>query len=272
MPSSIHPTGRECEGAGRTVSISRAMNLVTEVLRHNIGGLRLQELVATSDLSKTTVHRLLQELTANGLLRKTPDRRYRLGRLAYELGIGSSVDFQLADLCGADVEHLARQTGDTVFLAIRSGSSALCVDKKSDGRSAALGPPKGFSNPLGVGAAGLALLSSLPDTQQREFLHINSRRIGSFNGLKPDTVARLAQEARTTGYACIGNYVIPGVTAIGIALSDRIGRPLVSLSVASQNRNMSQAHQREVKCFLTEVRHKLREKLLSSYSAVELFG
>jgi len=260
--------------AARTQSISRAIDIVTLVRCFNISGLRLQDILDASCLSKSTAHRLLQELTANGLLRKTPQGRYKLGRLSYELGLAASIDYNVLDLCGPELDQIAKATGDTVFLAVRSGNDSLCVDKRA-GRSGLVRPiglSKGHLQPLGLGAGGLAILSFLPHAQRDAIIQANGPRLSLYDGLSPSSLVRRVDETRRLGYSCMANFVVPDVSSIGIALLDRTGRPMVAISVAARAASMTTAHRREIFLTLSAAGKNLREKLLVNYSSVLLLA
>lgn len=134
-------------------------------------------------------------------------------------------------------------TDDTVFLALRSGNSGFCADYQLGMHvRPPVVPPKGFMQPLGVGAASVAMLSRLGDAQIDSIIASNTKRLASY-GLSAATVSDLVQRTRGAGYAKVGNYVTPGVIALGTSVNDAIGRPMLSLSVATTASRMSRHHQ-----------------------------
>jgi DNA-binding IclR family transcriptional regulator len=146
-----------------TQSIQRAARLLRELAARNRQGMRLIDIAQSSGLQRPTVHRMLKCLTAENLVSQDPQsRRYFLGPLVFELGITAGPRFNIRDLCSDALDRIAAETGDTVFLTIRSGDacagrwasvpavwrySPRCRTRKSRRRSSA--SPIGFP-PTGV--------------------------------------------------------------------------------------------------------------------------
>lgn len=232
-------------------SVERALSLLKLVSGRNRDGVRLADLVELSHLQKPTVHRLLQQLVASGLLMQSADKRYRLGQFSYELGLAASQHFTMRDVCEPYLERISQETGDSAFLVVRSGSDAFCVDRKTGSY-----PIKVFSvevghrQPLGVGAGGLALLSALPADEIDKILRDNAARLSSYGGLTEDALRRLIADSRERGYAVISDYAIQGVTGVGRAIVDSRGRVLGAISVSSISQRMNPERQHLVQQIL----------------------
>src|SRR3546814_18638585 len=77
-----------------------------------------------------------QCLAAEDLLAYDADaRRYSFGRLAYDIGMAAAERLDLAQLCRPALARIADDTGDTVFLMVRSGDDAVCADRAIGSRS-----------------------------------------------------------------------------------------------------------------------------------------
>ncbi|WP_192804903.1 IclR family transcriptional regulator [Noviherbaspirillum aerium] len=232
-------------------SVERALALLKLVSGRNRNGARLADLVELSQLQKPTVHRLLQQLVASGLLMQSPDKRYHLGQFSYELGLAASHHFTVRDISEPYLERIAQETGDSAFLVVRSGSDSFCVDRKTGSY-----PIKVFSvetghrQPLGVGGGGLALLSALPDDEIETVLLANADRLSSYGGLTVQALRTLIRATRERGYSVISDYAIPGVTGVGRALVDGRGRVLGAISVSSVSQRMDPERQRLVQQIL----------------------
>lgn len=172
----LKPTG--------TQSIQRAALLLREIAAHNRLGLRLVDLAIRSKLERPTVHRILKSLVAENMVTQNPEnRRYFLGQALFEFGLAAAQQFSLRDLCQASLNRIAEKTGDTVFLTLRNGNEAVCIDRK-DGAY----PIKVFTlnigdrRPLGVGAGGLAVLAALPPQQIQEIVNDITPRLANHGG------------------------------------------------------------------------------------------
>lgn len=217
-------------------SVERAFALLSIVASGDAQGTRLNEVVEQSGLTKTTAHRLLKQLVASGMLLQGPHRIYQLGPGAFELGVAAARSFPLRDLASPLLEALAEETGDTVFLILRSGSDTLCVDRKMGSYPVkVLTVDVGHRQPMGVGAAGLAILSRMALVEEQSCLKDISRKLAErpIGTLSEPLVRRLVSEARTRGWAETSNFAVRGVTGVGVALMNAQGKPFGAISVGA---------------------------------------
>ena len=100
--------------------------------RRGAPGWRLSEISKATNLPHPTASRLLKCLVDEGLVvvvRDAATKRYRLGPLNFELGLASGVKHEFRDQIRPILKHLAAETGDTVYLQIRSGLEVVCLDR-----------------------------------------------------------------------------------------------------------------------------------------------
>ena len=87
----------------------------------------------TADLREDLLHHdpLLACLVEEGFLeRAAPSKLYRLGMEAMQLGLMSAGMAPVVDRFRPVMQRVARQSGDTVFLIVRSGDHALCLHRE----------------------------------------------------------------------------------------------------------------------------------------------
>jgi DNA-binding IclR family transcriptional regulator len=182
-----------------------------------------------------TAHRIIKSLVANEVLRKDEaTRRYHLGQLLYELGLTTEPRLDIRRYCDPMTTRLAELTGDTVFLNIRSGFDVVCVDRKEGSY-----PIKTFvfdigsRRPLGIGAAGIALLiHEAPDALQ-EIIRRNAVRFSQYTNISARQAITLVAQARDCGYAAIGDVVFPRVRAVSVPFLVNSTAPFAAVSVAA---------------------------------------
>ncbi|WP_260986431.1 IclR family transcriptional regulator [Bordetella genomosp. 13] len=223
-------------GVPGTQSLHRAVALLRIVAANNRQGCRLVELCRRTNLERPTVHRLLQGMVSEKLVRQAAEnKRYFLGSLAYELGLAAAPKVALRDICLPYLEAMAEHTGDTVFMTIRSGFDGVCV-ARADGSF----PIKMFVHdvgrhrPLNVGASGLALMSALADDDIDRICRVNVERTRRKNPRYTEAQLRAGIEStRRRGYSTTKVMDEPPVLSVGIAIRLPDGSPAAGISVST---------------------------------------
>ncbi len=203
-------------------------------------GLSFTEFGREIELGKSTTHRLLKALVHSGLAHlDTESRRYHLGALVGLLGNGAVVQSHAA-ACRAAIESLAEVTGDTVYASTVEGYGAVCIARatgKFPIRTLVL--DVGDWRPLGVGAGSLALLAAQADDRVAESLAHNAPRLKAYLQCTPDSIKALVRKTRANGYSFMTGQVVPGMSAVGMAVLDSQGQPACAISIAAINERMS---------------------------------
>ncbi len=104
----------------------------------------------------------------------------------------------------------------------------------------------GHRQPLGVGGAGLALLSALPDSDVEEIIQANEKMLEHFGALTGAKLRELVESTRNRGYSLISDFAVAGVTGLGKAILDRSGYPLAAISVTTVSQRMDDMHRNMV--------------------------
>lgn len=220
-------------------SLDRAVSLLRLVATSYKEGIRLKTLVQTSNLPQPTVHRLLRQLIAGGLVTQDQNRHYRLGHFAYELGLAAASQYGLKEMCTPYIAAVAEETGDTAFLSTRSGEDAFCLERHEGIYPIKVLPVEvGHRRPLGIGGGGLALLAFLPEPERENVLTKIAPQLGQFSGLDAAVLREHIVQARKAGYAVISNYAVTGVTSIGYPVFDRYGSVIAAISVSGISSRM----------------------------------
>lgn len=250
--------------AGRTAgtqTIQRASMLVRLIASRSRTGVRLADVVQHSGLQRPTAHRILKCLIEEGFLMQDEAGHYLLGPLIFELGLAAAPQFNLVDICRPSLQRIADETGDTVFLSVRSGYDSVCLDRKEGGFPIkALTLEVGARRPLGVGAGGMSLLLLLPESAADEIVRANARRLGAFNLTVP-MLQQMLQRSRELGYALNDAHVTAVVTTLGLPIVNRYGQPFASISMSAITSRMTPARQPELVALLREEIAKIEKAL-----------
>jgi DNA-binding IclR family transcriptional regulator len=222
------------EAPSGTQSIRRTVAVLREIATYNLNGIRLVELSRNLGLERSTAHRILHCLVYENLVReKQPGNRYVLGPLAFELGLSAGKRFDVASIFLPYMEAIAEETGDVLFLSVRS-DLALIFTARVDGKS----PLKphirsvGHRRPLGFGAAGTAMLSLLSDGEVSEILSQNERSLMTYGGTTIAVAFETVLKARADGYATHERRA-SGLKAVAVPIPNVNGGAAAVLSVCT---------------------------------------
>jgi DNA-binding IclR family transcriptional regulator len=218
-----------------TQSLERAIGLVREIATFGREGARASELILRCRMEYPTAHRILKSLVEQDVIVKDPvTRRYFLGQLVYELGLSVEPEVDMRVYCDAMTSGLAETTCDTIFLNVRSRHDVVCVDRK-------LGsfPIKtlvfdiGNRRPLGIGAAGIALLMPYSMPEVEKIVRENAIRFARYGRPDAEQVIAMVRHAQEVGYVATDDVVVPGVRAVSLPFGGDGRVPPSAVSVAA---------------------------------------
>lgn len=212
-----------------TQVLERGVVLLREVAEQNYHGLKLVDLVERTRLDRSTAHRILKCLVTEQLLAfDSISKRYRLGPLAFYMGLMSSTEGSLRDAAAPLLTQIAGETGDTVFLMVKLGVEAICADRREGSYPIkTLVVDVGTRRPLGIGAGGTAILASLSDADIGSAMTMNATRIAHFPSISKESIEDAVTWTKRNGYALTDVPTVTGVKAIGFPICPR-GRPAIA--------------------------------------------
>jgi DNA-binding IclR family transcriptional regulator len=184
-------------------------------------GLRLKDVADAAGLPRPTTHRILASLIAEGMVeRDAGAKAYRLGLDLFRLAARAGNPMNLRELCRPALLRLTGSLGETIFLLVRSGFDAVCID-----RTAGLLPIRSFTGDiggsvmLGIGQGSMAILAHLTPGEQDEVIEM----------------ARV----RSKGFCDGAQGLIPGMAGLGVPITTPDGRAVAALSVGSTTDRMT---------------------------------
>lgn len=215
-------------------TIDRVSHVLKALSEGQSGGMRLSDVATHIGLGKTTALRLLKALIEVGYVEYDDSRKlYRLGYCLINLG-NTARRFHIVELARPGLTRLASITGDTVFLSVRDGQQAHCVDRQTGSypiRTLTLSV--GDRRPLGVGAGSLALLAFETDTEVERILAANRESRRNFANFQNPQLKEMIAEARNKGYSFNDGRIVSAMNAVGVPVLDRDGHVACALSIAA---------------------------------------
>jgi DNA-binding IclR family transcriptional regulator len=178
-------------------------------------------------LTKSTVHRLLQALVAQGLVAQDASRRrYTLGYRVLALAQAVPGEADLRHICQAHMRWLLGVSEETIALYVAAGDVRICLDELESPRILRMSAGIGRCFQLPRGAAGRALLLDGPAGGDLW------RRVTST--LSPTENARLLaelREARERGYVLTMGETVDGAASLAAPIHGPDGGVIAALSV-----------------------------------------
>ena len=208
-------TGATTPAAVHSQTLSRGMRML-EILADAPGSLSIADLAAALGVHRSIAYRILRTLEDHRMVVRDASGGVLLGPQLAALARGVSRDLQAAAL--PELTAVAGDLGMTAFLVVLDRDECVTlvsVEPRHTNGSVVQRP--GTRHPLSVGAPGIAIQSSMSDTELAALLPGRGIREGVL-------------EARRRGFATSHGEVIPGVSSVSVPLTMH-GQPPAAISV-----------------------------------------
>ncbi len=227
-------------------TLRRGLQVLDAVLAGGPEGVRVVDLCRGVALERATVYRLLSTLLEAGHVARQGRFRYVPGPRMAALAPAGALPNRAVHLQPL-LARISAACGDAAFAIVREGPLSHCIARQVGTHPVQiLVIEVGTRQPLGVGAAGLALLAALPDAEVETIIAANAPRLAAYGGMTPERMRLLVRATRERGWSVIGNHATRGVLAVGMAVRDAHGRPVAALSVATTLARMPRERQQLV--------------------------
>lgn len=234
MATKNKPEAPKDQAPSGVQSISRAIELLRAVAQHNQSGARLSQLARGVGLHVATARRVLQSLAAEGLISyDSVGKLYHLGLELYRLG-NQAHQYAISTRFRESLEAIAQATQDTVFLLIRSGNDAICLDMvEGEYPIRTMLITVGFRRPLGVGAGSLALIAFDREEEFEAVIRENAPRFSPYEQLSEERLRAMAAKARRMGYVHSDALFHKDAVSVGVPVLDQEGRVICAVTVSA---------------------------------------
>ncbi len=193
----------------------------------------LQGLVEETGLPKPTVHRMLQQLEATGMLQRDSDGRHygtgtRLRRLAENLLLNDT----LHGARHAVLRQLVEESGESCNLTALSGSEVLYLDRVETAAPLRFYLQPGSRVPAHCSASGKMFLSQMTPAQRRRLLaHSELSRYTVKTLTDAEALESEILAAGKQGYAFDDEEFLPGLFCIAMLVPSPHGRSNLGVAI-----------------------------------------
>ena len=217
----------------RVQVLERALDIL-ECFSFQNRELSLTDFVNRTGLNKTTVKRLIANLTARGYLHRDPQSKlYQLGMRLFEMGGIVFSSFSLRQAATYPMTHLQSQTGATVLLGVRMDEQLVYVDKREGQGMIRISSDIGWRRPLHYGMLGMVLLASLDSKEARNILkHSPLQAHTPFSITDSAAFSLRLEQIRDQGYVMEEEEAVEGVLGIAAPIRDYSRQVVAALGIA----------------------------------------
>ncbi len=205
---------------------------VLEIVTRNRTPIGLPELTASTGLPRQTVHRLLTQLTANGLIARTQDKdRYavgpRLSQLAIEALVSANTQLPVRSILQALVEDI----NETCNIGILDGLDFIYLERIESDWPLRVHLQAGSRVPAYCTSGGKALLAHLPSRTRRHLLE--TRPLAKHTPTtvtSPELLNRQFAACRKLGFALNNEEYTPGIVGLAVPVHGAGAQPVAALA------------------------------------------
>lgn len=204
---------------------------------------RLSELARIVNLPKTTVARIVRTLSAAGWIAgdaNIGDPRWRLTARALAVGSTVSSGVDLREVARGIITELGAQTDENIHLSAPDGDSMVLIERVPSSRSVQTVASVGDRVPMYLTASGWAYLALLPQEDVLEHLPRELEATTSISVVDPSELISELEAVALRGFAINPGRWRADVASIGAAITDRVGRPIGSLSISMPSYRFSE--------------------------------
>ena len=193
----------------------------------------LQGLVEETGLPKPTLHRMLQQLEAAGLLQRSGDGRHygtgtRLRRLAESLLLNSIHH----GAQHAVLRQLVEEVGESCNLTALSGSEVVYLDRVETAAPLRFYLHPGSRVPAHCSASGKLFLAQMTPTQRQRLLeHVPLERYTHKTLTRLDQLEEEVKRIRREGFALDNEEFLPGLLCVAVLVPSASGRSNLCVAV-----------------------------------------
>jgi DNA-binding IclR family transcriptional regulator len=215
-----------------TQSVDRAIRLLF-ALGDEPDGVSVSEVARRLELHKSTVSRLLATLQHHELVTQDDaSELFRLGPGFARLAATQEQDVALVPVLRPILEALARETGETVNLAVLRGRDVFHLDQVEAGRYIASTNWAGGLSPVHATATGRVLMAFAPASVVDAILAHDLPRLTDRTLTSAAELRKSLDVVRRSGHAVIVGELEDGLTALAAPVFDGGGRIRAAISAS----------------------------------------
>ena len=195
----------------------------------------LTEISDVSGLALSTAHRVVGELTEEGLLERMPDRTYRLGIRLWEYASRTPGALGLRELARPWLAAVHDRVRQHVQLGVLNVHDVLFIERMSSPDAVINATLIGGRMPVYASSSGLVFLAFSGSALLEQVISAGIRRLTPLGIGSADELRSRVRRVKADGFAVTEGFVHPESRGIAVPLLGPLGTPFASLSVVVPN-------------------------------------
>lgn len=195
----------------------------------------LGQIAEAADLAPSTTHRLVAELTAEGLLERLPDRTYRLGIRLWEYASRTPGALGLREVARPWLQAAHVRIRQHIQLGVLAGTDVLFVERLSARNAVVNATLIGGRIPLHASASGLVLLAYAEPAVLEAVLATDLRSYTAATIRTATELHRTLRRVRAEGYADLRGHIHEDARGLGVPVRGPDGSVYAALSAVIRN-------------------------------------
>jgi DNA-binding IclR family transcriptional regulator len=233
----MHAAGDEAVGGMNRPVVTPSRSLSGKVLdvlgafRADATELTLSEISRRTALPLTTAHRIVKELTARGMLERSPAGSYHIGLLLWEIASLAPRGLRLREVALPVMEDLCEATHENVQLAVREGLELVFIERLAGRGAVPVLTRVGGRFALHATGVGLVLLAYAAPEIQEQVLGGPLDRWTPRTIVSQEELRRVLADVRHNGYSVSDRQVTMDALSVGAPIRDAGEEVIASLSI-----------------------------------------
>ncbi|MFC4222661.1 IclR family transcriptional regulator [Lysinibacter cavernae] len=193
--------------------------------------LTVSELSRRVGLAQSTTHRLVADLTLEGMLERDASGHIRLGRRLWELASRGSHTVSLSTVALPFMEDVHSIVREHTSLSVLDANEVLYIHRLSSHSTTTNIAEVASRLPLHACSSGLIMLAYADDQLRNRVLNRPLQRFTDQTITDPNELRRLLTEIYRVGYASVPGVIVPESTGIAVPVFERGHKLVAALSV-----------------------------------------
>jgi DNA-binding IclR family transcriptional regulator len=223
-----------------STTVAKAIGILDILASKADVGISLAELSPMINMPKSSTHRYLVTLQELGLAERKGGDRFCLGTKVIELAGSFLTHSDLRAESQAILDELARKTGETIHLAVPSGTEVVYISKIESKHALGMFSHIGARLPMYCTALGKAILAFSDDDQLHAVISEPPKARTPHSITSPRAIEAELALVRSRGYAFDNEENEIGIRCVGAPVFDYAATPVAAISISAPRDRMDQ--------------------------------